>query len=668
MSKYSSTAPEFQSGNGDSSPDIPASLTNEDAWVFWKYQHRDGKPTKVLGDPHSGQEARSTDPKTWGSFNEAVLAKSKYGGAGVGIVFDSESSLAGVDLDDCIDDTGELYPEAREIVDQFASYTEVSPSGTGVKVFIHGVKPGESCRTTGAWGGDIELYDQGRFFTVTGNHIPGTPGDVYKRQSAYMALYKSLFAAPEPTPNNVPEAPTMDDTGVLEAIRRSKQGDKFARLFDTGDTSGYPSQSEARYALIGMLRFYSADDPYQLESLMRRANLDQSKWDSRREGKTLIQYEIARATAEPLAEYYGQTRKSQSPNVPIDEFGTFVGTFMDESQQTQEPDNDNQAHAPVLNFGAIGRPDPVDWYIDKLAPAGGHMNIIYGAGGEGKSFVAMDQAIAVAGGFEYWLGHKVTQTPVLYLDFELDEKVQSGRAYDLAAGRGLSAPPDNLYYLSALEMGQAAAFTRAYRVCEEYGIGLVYLDSFGPAMMGDSESSKDVLEFLETYIKPFKAMGVSVSAIDHQSKKIKGENNADKLPFGSVYKTNMARSVTQVKGEQSPNKDLEVTLRHAKANLGPFADTVYARIKFQKQIIEINRVDSDALETRPATAEDEIRAAFSRSSATVDQVAEKTGLEKKTVQNRVRDMRDRSVLYPTGDKDGRAPYYALYQDPLEEVA
>jgi hypothetical protein len=137
---------------------------------------------------------------------------------------------------------------------------------------------------------------------------------------------------------------------------------------------------------------------------------------------------------------------------------------------------------------------------------------------------------------------------VLYLDFELDWQAQGTRAYDLAAGIELSEPPDDLLYLSALGFDTHTAFETAMSECVEHDVGLVIIDSIGPAMLGDAESSAAVLAFVDNYIKPFTSAGVAVLMIDHQAKLIKGERAKDKLPFGSVYKTNLSRSIIQVQG------------------------------------------------------------------------------------------------------------------------
>jgi primase-polymerase (primpol)-like protein len=82
--------------------------------------------------------------------------------AGVGFCFSDEDPYCGVDYDDCRDPaTGDIDQHVRKEVERLNSYTEVSPSGTGVKVYCRGVLPHSGKR------GSVEMYDQRRYFTVT---------------------------------------------------------------------------------------------------------------------------------------------------------------------------------------------------------------------------------------------------------------------------------------------------------------------------------------------------------------------------------------------------------------------------------------------------------------------------------------------------------------------
>jgi len=172
----------------------PACLRERRQWVAWKYIERDGKQTKAPVNPHSGGLADSTDSSTWGTFQQATDACRQDGGlAGVGFVFTADDPYCGVDLDDCLDaQTGEAKGWAADVIDQLDSYTETSPSGSGVKIFLEASKPGRRCRKA-YYDGEVEIYDRDRFFTLTGQRSEQSPAEIHARQ-------EQLTAPPDPTP------------------------------------------------------------------------------------------------------------------------------------------------------------------------------------------------------------------------------------------------------------------------------------------------------------------------------------------------------------------------------------------------------------------------------------------------------------------------------------
>ena len=203
---------------------IPDELRTVPRWVTWKNVVKKGetKPSKVLFDPNTGKYGNSTDPAKWTDFDGAVGAYQDGGYTGIGIVFVAEDDLMGVDLDHCLDgDT--LTDWAAAIVEQLDSYTEISPSGTGLKIFIRAKKPGATCKkiidheTEEA----VEIYEKTRYFTVTGNRWPGTPATVEPRHDELNDLYHSLFTPSQNTPQAAQSLPVATDTEQAEnALQR----------------------------------------------------------------------------------------------------------------------------------------------------------------------------------------------------------------------------------------------------------------------------------------------------------------------------------------------------------------------------------------------------------------------------------------------------------------
>ena len=191
-------APRAKAASPQTPSPIPAELRNRPQWVGWKSVENPGakKPRKVPISPHTGGPGSSTDRATWSDYNTAVSAVARYSLAGVGFVFDVNDPFAGVDLDDCRNpETGEIAPWAKEIIAKSNSYSEVSPSMTGVKIFLRGKLPANAKHNTPYQTGSVEVYSEGRYFTTTGAHVPGTPTTIEDRQTELTAIYDRVFGA-----------------------------------------------------------------------------------------------------------------------------------------------------------------------------------------------------------------------------------------------------------------------------------------------------------------------------------------------------------------------------------------------------------------------------------------------------------------------------------------
>jgi hypothetical protein len=257
---------------------IPPSLRTLRRWLLWKYVTRDGKPTKAPFQPN-GKPAKSNDPNTWCSLEEALKALETKRFAGLGFVLGD--GITGVDLD-WKDYTGNGVPlEAQTIVDRLNSYVEWSPSKRGCHVLVLGNRPqGAHNRKPLAPGVGVEVYDSGRYFTVTGEAWTGYPIDLQDRQAELEALCRELWPQEErPAPVKGTPAPTvLDDAELLRRMFSAKNGSELERLW-AGDWSGYPSQSEGDLALAGALMFWTANDTARADRLFRQSGLFRPKWD-----------------------------------------------------------------------------------------------------------------------------------------------------------------------------------------------------------------------------------------------------------------------------------------------------------------------------------------------------------------------------------------------------
>jgi AAA domain len=231
-------------------------LKRQRLWVLWRLEMvRNSRgelvPTKV---PYqlNGKRASSTDPSTWCNYAEAQAAVGSY--TGVGTMMGQGKGC--VDLDHCVVD-GVILPWAREIIIALDSYSEFSPSGTGVHILGDDIAlPGKG-RKRPYESGAVELYDTARFLTFTGRWLPKTPADIQPRRSQFSELYQRID-------NRASQPSGKKDFDLLWAGEWEK--------------AGFPSQSEAVFALCQLLAVKHHNDSEKIDAAFRESGLFSGKW------------------------------------------------------------------------------------------------------------------------------------------------------------------------------------------------------------------------------------------------------------------------------------------------------------------------------------------------------------------------------------------------------
>jgi len=282
---------------GETKKDLLENLKNEEQWVCWKLEERDGKQTKIPVNPHTGQNASSSDLDTWSDYETAQEYHTKTTVDGLGFVFSEEDIIAGVDLDNVRDpDTGDIEPWAQEVIDQLDSYTEVSPSGTGVHILVYGIMDSDARTrahqesTLDAFEeSEIEMYDRGRYFTMSFDHIESTPTELVQRHDELTSVHSEYVAEDDDTDddNTTTEATTtelnLDDQELIEKAKKAHNGRDFESLWN-GDISGYDDDhSRADMGLLQHLAFWTGCDRQQMERLFGKSGLTREKWTNRQD-------------------------------------------------------------------------------------------------------------------------------------------------------------------------------------------------------------------------------------------------------------------------------------------------------------------------------------------------------------------------------------------------
>lgn len=295
---------------------IPASLKALPNWVgfrVWR-DEKDNKYKKMpvdivatiaakKADPTAWKDipAESNNPKTWCDYETAEMwlknkkPNKKYAWH-IGFAFDG-SGIMGIDLDHCVDKAGSISDFAKGILTEVQSYTEYSPSGTGLHILAICTTPFHS---GGLHQKEIEMYQNGRFFTMTGNHFESSTKDIVDCTDTILSLYEKSKCSlntenveVQLLPMNPKEASSIrklkfseascdlsDEEIVRRAAESRRQGMKFTALYN-GDwqSQGYSSQSEADMALCMSLAFWTGKDYRQINNIFHKSGLYRPKWD-----------------------------------------------------------------------------------------------------------------------------------------------------------------------------------------------------------------------------------------------------------------------------------------------------------------------------------------------------------------------------------------------------
>jgi hypothetical protein len=237
---------------------IPTALEpygNQKIWVVWRWvKGKDGKPTKMPYQPHdSRRQAKSNEPETWSDLDTAIETTESDGFSGIGLEL-HEGEIGAIDIDHCRDkDTGVIHDKVLDLIKRFNTYTEVTPSKTGLRIIGHHLedpKEGRKFPLPGADGVSIELYPAcKRFITVTGDHLDDTPETLADITDAMNALIDELSKVKKSGNGRAKDDhPAEDDDDELPASLTT-------RLFIPNEGAGkphagYATRSELMFAFI----------------------------------------------------------------------------------------------------------------------------------------------------------------------------------------------------------------------------------------------------------------------------------------------------------------------------------------------------------------------------------------------------------------------------------
>lgn len=285
---------------------IPNELKKLKQWVLWAYfdDKKAKKPIKIPLQPN-GQRAESDNETTWSTFDEVytALQNHPHGFNGIGFMF--KAPYVGFDLDDSLDpETEEIDPTALYILSRLNSYTEISPSGKGFHVIVKINKPLPQNRYKKR--GLYECYEEKRFFTFTGNVFKNQREVQWRTDEAYEVV-KKIFLKPKANQtivHQISSGEKLSKEQVYELMKKSKKSHKIQCFLDGNwmMAGNYPSQSEAEFAFLEELAFFTQNNPQLMEEIYRESGMYREKWDRRQNGTYYGQEQIQKIISERISQ------------------------------------------------------------------------------------------------------------------------------------------------------------------------------------------------------------------------------------------------------------------------------------------------------------------------------------------------------------------------------
>lgn len=339
---------------------IPEELRSLKSWGLYKriWQQEKNKYTKIPYSALTGTKTSSTEPSQWVTFNEALQALSAYSLDGLGFFFGN--GYVGIDVDHIGADLDRMY--AGDVTDNVAwefmsglkSYTELSMSKTGIHIIIKGKIPGDRRRK-----GNVEMYESGRFFAMTGNRIGAyltvNSPDLKPLYTKYLEP-RSVISLPNskaPQPNNL----SADE--IIAKMLSSRTGERINMLLNGGWEQFYTSQSEADIALANDLAFWTGRDFSRMDEIFRGSSLMRDKWDEKR-GKTTYGVATLNKAINDTSSVYHPERER-----PKYDLGFITDSGKPKSFKPHSWDDTGNADRFVDRYGKVARYSFIDkgWYI-----------------------------------------------------------------------------------------------------------------------------------------------------------------------------------------------------------------------------------------------------------------------------------------------------------------
>ena len=591
-------------------------------WLVYRLEAKtNGKPGKMNKLPVDAGTGRQVgkDAAAKLTFGEAAKARKKHntrhklganepGAWGLGYLPRPGSAIVGGDIDDVKDDQGELHGWVRELIADPETYVEWSPSQNGYRVLM-ARQPGDEA-INGAERNGVGLFADGKkFFTLTGQRI-GTTGEITDASG----LRERLLQRREPgsagdTTHEGPQAPS----GSPSATTGAPSG---AQAPFRGRWHGIPPErrSEALRDALNRIGFEDRDQWVKISAAVHSTIPDLGKdvvrpiWDAwcdeiggptDENEKAWDSFTEGRSGGSSVATIFAEAKKNGWNEARhVFDVLTWDEVVAQVSQATLDAADRAAAAQQATKRTSIffpasqlhGQPIPTrKWLVEDLVPLE-HVTMLYGDGGTGKSLLALQLAVATAGG-QAWVGRDVRSGSALFISAEDDVHELHRRLAAAATDAGLTLQDlDRLTVRSlAGEDATLATFDRAGLLATTGLLAeieaqmvrdaptLIVLDTLNDLYAGDENDKSQARRFVGLLRRLAIRHTCAVVLLAHPSKSGMSSGRGDS---GSVAWGNSARGRLYLTRDQrdgyEPDPNARI-LTNMKANHGPIGDTIRVR-------------------------------------------------------------------------------------------
>jgi RecA-family ATPase len=528
---------------------IPAEMMATPRWAPWRAVWNpkgNGGAGKYEKIPHrADRPSAGLSNKTaagWTTFHQALAAYKQHPDkfAGVGYLMTGPHGVVGIDLDHCRDpQTGEVAPWAAEVAAKLDSYTEVSPSGTG----LHVITSGEVSEDWANHEQGVEVYagNVARFLVITGQRLPGAPAAIRPLRTPVLdqmaARWRKKLTAAEVhdlhLPELIPECmlPAVEDLDLPTYARNflldgPGPGDRSRQLIATA--IALAQAGITREEVLSILE--QNDHAMEVALDHRRQDYDKALrflWQHSAQAGAARAQEIRQLQMDEFddmgaaLDILAIPRTDEQATPPADQVIDIADDFEDLG-----PDDQQQVDAPAKSLAPVKVPRftpqrlgtflqrrRAEWTIKGVLPRTG-LAVVYGASGSGKTFLMLDMAGAVARGAD-WRGRPVAQGRVVYIVAEgadgFRNRVEAYcRQQDIEPDTvELLVIPDTPNFLDKVHIKELVAAIKTVGQ-----VALIVVDTYARVMVGGNENdSKDTgqaVAHCDLLHKIFKALVVLV--------------------------------------------------------------------------------------------------------------------------------------------------------------